>query len=67
MRIVDSAKHGEELQRLYQQHALAAMQASTVLAQEGTESPKFKETDRVAGKAWRRIRTILGDPDSYWT
>jgi hypothetical protein len=61
------AKEGQELKRLYEQHALAAMQASTVLGRDGTESPKFKEADKAAGKAWRRIRVILGDPNSYWT
>jgi hypothetical protein len=62
-----SADHGKELERLYEQHALTSMQAATALRREGTESPKFREADKAAGKAWRRIRTILGDPDSYWT
>ena len=62
-----SAEEGKELKRLYEQHALAAMQASNALAKEGTDSPKYKEADKVAGKTWRRIRTILGDRDSYWT
>jgi len=58
---------GLELKRLYEQHALAAMQASSLLGAEGMESPKFKEADKVAGKAWRRIRMMLGDSNSYWT
>ena len=53
---VASVEHSQELKRLYEQHALASMQASTALAREGTESPKFKEADKVAGRAWRRIR-----------
>ena len=61
-----SAEDSKELQRLYEQHALAAMQASALLGREGTESAKFKEADKVAGKAWRRIRIILGDSNSYW-
>lgn len=64
---IASAKDGKELERLYEQHALAAMQASASLGREGTKSPKFKEADKAAGSAWRRIRMILGDPDSYWT
>jgi hypothetical protein len=65
-RKVVSAKDGQELKRLYEQHALAAMQASIILGREGTESPKFNEADKAAGMAWRRIRTILGDSNSYW-
>jgi hypothetical protein len=42
------------------------MQASIVLSREGTESPKFNEADKAAGKAWRRIRIILGDSNSYF-
>ena len=67
MKIVVSAKDGKELERLYEQHALAAMQASAFLGREGIESPKFIEADKAAGKAWRRIRMILGDSNSYWT
>jgi len=62
-----SAKDGKELKRLYEQHALVAMQASALLGREGMESAKFKEADKAAGKAWRRIRIILGDSNSYWT
>jgi hypothetical protein len=62
-----SAVDGKELKRLYEQHALAAMQASALLGRGGIESPKFKEADKAAGKAWHRIRMILGDPNSYWT
>jgi hypothetical protein len=61
-----SAEHGDELRRLYEQHALAAVQASALLGKEGIASPNFKEADKVAGKAWRRIRMILGDSNSYW-
>jgi hypothetical protein len=57
---------GQELKRLYEQHALAAMQASALLGREGIESQKFRAADRAAGKAWRRIRMILGDSNSYW-
>jgi|ERR1700722_4576153 hypothetical protein len=64
-RKVVSTKDGQELKRLYEQHALGAMQASIVLSREGTESPKFNEADKAAGKAWRRIRIILGDSNSY--
>jgi hypothetical protein len=66
-RKVISAKDGQALKRLYEQHALAAMQASIILGREGPESPRFNELDKVAGKAWRQIRAILGDSDSYWT
>jgi hypothetical protein len=45
-----SAEDGKELKRLYEQHALAAMQASALLGREGMESPKFKEADKAAGK-----------------
>jgi hypothetical protein len=61
-----SVEDGEELRRLYQQHALATAQASVLLGKEGMESPNFKEADKAAGKAWRRIRMILGDSSSYW-
>jgi hypothetical protein len=61
-----STKDRQEFKRLYEQHALAAMQASIFLGRDGTESPKFIEADKAAGKAWRRIRTILGDSNSYW-
>jgi hypothetical protein len=61
-----SAESGRELKRLYEQHALAAMKASALLAKEGIESSKFKEADKAAGKAWRQIRVILGDTNSYW-
>ena len=67
MRTLISAEDSKELKRLYEQHALAAMQASMALGREGTESPKFKQADKAAGKSWHRIRMILGDPDSYWT
>ena len=67
IRKIISAEHDEELKRLYEQHALAAMQASCLLGREGMESPKFKATDRAAAKTWRRIRMILGDSNSYWT
>ena len=60
-------RDGEELKRLYEQHALAIVRASAILGKEGMESPKFKEADKAAGKAWHRIRTILGDVNSYWT
>lgn len=63
---VASAEDGEELKRLYQQLALATVRASAALGKEGMESPKFKEADKAAGKAWRRIRMILGDSNSYW-
>jgi hypothetical protein len=56
---------GEELKLLYEQLALAIVRA--LLGQEGMESPKFKEADKAAGKAWHRIRTILGNANSYWT
>jgi hypothetical protein len=62
-----SAEEGKELKRLYEQHALAAMRASALLGREGMESAKFKEADKMSGKAWRRIRIILGDSNSYWT
>jgi hypothetical protein len=65
-RRIGSAEDGKELKRLYEQHALAAMQASALLGKEGMESAKFREADRAAGKAWRRIRIILGDSNSYW-
>jgi hypothetical protein len=65
-RKIVGAEHGEELKRLYEQHALAAVQASSFLGKEGIGSPKFKEADKAAGKAWRRIRMILGDSNSYW-
>ena len=64
---IASAEDDQELKRLYEVHALAAMRASTALAKEGTQSSKFKEADKLAGKAWRRIRILLGDPESYWT
>jgi hypothetical protein len=66
MRTLISAEDSKELKRLYEQHALAAMQASMALGREGTESPKFKQADKAAGKSWRRIRMILGDSNSYW-
>jgi hypothetical protein len=62
-----STEDTQELKRLYEEHALVAMQASTLLGREGAESSKFREADKAAGRAWRRIRVILGDPDSYWT
>ena len=67
MRTLISAEDSKELKRLYEQHALAAMQASMALGREGMESAKFKEADKAAGKALRRIRIILGDSNSYWT
>jgi hypothetical protein len=45
MRTLISAEDSKELKRLYEQHALAAMQASMALGREGTESPKFKQAD----------------------
>ena len=61
-----SAEGGAELKRLYEEHVFAAMQASALLGKEGMESPKFKAADKAAGKAWRQIRRILGDLNSYW-
>ena len=49
-RKVISAKDSQELKRLYEQHALAAMQASMILGREGPKSPRFNELDKVAGK-----------------
>jgi hypothetical protein len=66
MRTLISAEDSKELKRLYEQHALAAMQASMALGREGMESAKFKGADKAAGKAWRRIRMMLGDSNSYW-
>jgi hypothetical protein len=63
---VVSAEEGEELKRLYERHALAIVRAAAILGKEGIASPKFKEADKAAGIAWRRIRTILGDSNSYW-
>jgi hypothetical protein len=62
-----SAEDGKHLKRLYEQHALAAMRASALLGREGMESAKFKEADKAAGRAWRQVRMILGDMNSYWT
>jgi hypothetical protein len=67
MRTLISAENSKELKRLYEQHALAALQASMALGREGKESPNFKQADKAAGKSWHRIRMILGDPNSYWT
>jgi hypothetical protein len=49
MRTLISAEDSKELKRLYEQHALAAMQASMALGREATESPKFKQADRRLG------------------
>jgi hypothetical protein len=67
MHEIVSIKDSQELKRVYEQHALAAIQASTAIGREGVESRKFKEADKAAAKFWRRIRMILGDSNSYWT
>lgn len=55
-RKIVSGEDDKELKRLYEQHALAAMRASVLLAKEGMESRRFREADKAAGKAWRRIK-----------
>lgn len=64
---IPGAEDSQELKRLYEEHALAAMQASALLGKEGVGSSKFKQADKAAGKAWHQIRMILGDSNSYWT
>jgi hypothetical protein len=61
-----AGRTSHELQRLYEQHALAAMRAVALLRKGGVFSPQFKDADKAAGKAWRGIRMILGDANSYW-
>jgi len=57
-------EQGAELKRLYTEHALAVAHASEMLRNHGTESPDFLMADKAAGRAWTRIREILGI--SHW-
>jgi hypothetical protein len=64
-RVVITPKEGEELKRLYKEHAEAVAHAAEMLRVHGMESRRFIEADKAAGAKWRRIREILGDADKH--
>lgn len=61
-----SPEEGDELKRLYKEHAKASEQAAVILAARGMDSREFFEADKATGALWRRIREILGVSSSHW-
>jgi hypothetical protein len=65
-RTIVTGEEGEELKRLYKEHADATAYACEVLLARGMESREFLDADNVVGEKWRRIREILGDGGKHW-
>jgi hypothetical protein len=62
-----SPEEGNELQRLYEEYALATAKAFEALQSQGMDTRSFFEADLAARKINARIREILGKAGHHWT